>query len=90
MTDTTETPSVSRLLRREAAAEYITETHGYPCSPKTLAKLACIGGGPAFRRASRFPLYAQSDLDEWVRSKMSPLVRSTSELSSSDIGSAVA
>jgi hypothetical protein len=32
------------------AAEYVTETYGIPCSPKTLAKLACVSSdGPPFR-----------------------------------------
>ncbi len=51
-----------RLLRRTEAAKYVTETYGFPCSPKTLAKLACVG------------------LDDWARSKIGPLVRSTSEI----------
>ena len=69
-----------RLLRRFRAAEYITDTYGIPCSPKTLAKYACIGGGPPFRLAGRFPLYPTSGLDSWAQSKIGPLVRSTSEL----------
>jgi hypothetical protein len=69
-----------RLLRRSEAAKYITQTYSIPCSPKTLAKLACIGGGPKFRLAGRFPLYPVSGLDVWAQSKIGPLVRSTSEL----------
>ena len=75
-----EKAKLDRLLRRFRAAEYITDTYGIPCSPKTLAKLACIGGGPPFRLAGRFPLYPVSGLDEWAQSKIGPLVRSTSEL----------
>ena len=75
-----EKAKLDRLLRRLRAAEYITDTYGIPCSPKTLAKLACIGGGPAFRLAGRFPLYPVSSLDAWAQSKIGPLVRSTSEL----------
>src|SRR5215475_8873330 len=75
-----EKAKLDRLLRRLRAAEYITDTYGIPCSPKTLAKLACVGGGPPFRLAGRFPLYPVSGLDEWARSKIGPLVRSTSEL----------
>ena len=66
--------------RRTAAAEYILERHGIPCSPKTLAKLACIGGGPAFYKAGRIPLYADPDLDAWASAKLSKRVNSTSEL----------
>jgi hypothetical protein len=69
-----------RLLRRAEAARYVTESWGYPLSPKTLAKLAVVGGGPKFRKASRFPLYETADLDDWVRSKLSRPVTSTSAL----------
>jgi hypothetical protein len=70
-----------RLERRVAAAAYVTDTYGIPCSPKTLAKLAVVGGGPAFRKAGRIPLYSKEDLDAWARGKLSRRVTSTSELS---------
>jgi hypothetical protein len=69
-----------RLLRRSDAARHVTDTWGIPLSPKTLAKLAVVGGGPKFRRAGRIPLYDPSNLDDWALSKLSPLVASTSEL----------
>jgi hypothetical protein len=70
-----------RLLRRSEAAKYVTDTYGIPCSPKTLAKLACVSSdGPPFRLAGRFPLYPTSGLDAWAQSKIGPLVRSTSEV----------
>jgi hypothetical protein len=51
-------PNIDRLLRRTEAATYITDTYGIPCSPKTLAKLACVSSdGPPFRLAGRFPLF---------------------------------
>jgi len=69
-----------RLLRRTAAADYVEATYGIPCSPKTLAKLACVSShGPPFRLAGRFPLYPISGLDAWARAKIGPLVRSTAE-----------
>jgi len=68
-----------RMLRRAEAAEYVRESWGYPLAARTLAKLACIGGGPPFRRATRFPLYEVRHLDEWVRAKLTRTVRSTSE-----------
>ena len=71
-----------RLLRRTEAAEHIQQKWGYPCSPRTLAKYAVIGGGPVFRRAGRFPLYSIPDLDDWVASKLSPPMRSTSDRAS--------
>jgi hypothetical protein len=83
MTTTTPNPEANhdRLLRRTEAADYVTETYGFPCSPKTLAKLACVSSeGPPFRLAGRFPLYPVSGLDEWAQKKIGPLVRSTSEV----------
>lgn len=72
-----------RLLRRTEAAKYVTENYGFPCSPKTLAKLACVSSeGPPFRMAGRVPLYPQTRLDAWALSKIGPLVRSTSEVQS--------
>jgi hypothetical protein len=76
-----EAAKLDRLLRRTEAAKYVTDTYGIPCSPKTLAKLACVSSeGPPFRLAGRFPLYPMSGLDAWAGSKIGPLVRSTSEL----------
>jgi hypothetical protein len=76
-----ENANPGRLLRRSEAAEYVTETYGIPCSPKTLAKLACVSSdGPPFRMAGRIPLYEKSNLDAWAQSKIGPLVRSTSEV----------
>jgi hypothetical protein len=69
-------------LRRVQAAKYVEATYSIPCSPKTLAKYACVGGGPPFRLAGRFPLYPTSGLDAWAQSKIGPLVRSTSEAKS--------
>jgi hypothetical protein len=49
-------------------------------SDKTLAKLACVGGGPEFRKWGRVPLYEIAALDAWCDAKLSKPVRSTSEL----------
>jgi hypothetical protein len=68
-----------RDMTRPEAARYISE-RWFPCSPKTLAKVAVIGGGPQFRRAGRIPLYAIADLDSWAAGKIGPRVSSTSEL----------
>jgi len=70
----------SRLLRRTEAAKYVEEQWGLPCKPPTLAKYAVVGGGPPFRKASRFPLYHPDDLDRWVSGKLSELITSTSAL----------
>jgi hypothetical protein len=70
-----------RFMRRSEAARYIRENYGIPCAPSTLAKYACLGGGgPAFRRATRFPIYERDDLDAWAEHRLTKLVHSTSEL----------
>ena len=68
-----------RLLRRKAASAYLYKIHGLERAASTLAKLAVIGGGPVFRRLNRVPLYSTDDLDEWVASKLSGPMRSTSD-----------
>ena len=77
--DHSRAPTRSIPLRRDAA-KYVRDEHGQPCSPKTLAKLAVVGGGPAYRKAGKFPLYEPDDLDEWALAKLSPKIRSSSEL----------
>ena len=71
--------SDTAYLRRRAAAAYLRDHWGIPCSEKTLAKLASIGGGPAYRLFGRIPIYTTPNLDEFVRAKIGKLVRSTSE-----------
>jgi hypothetical protein len=69
------------LLSRTEASKYIENHWSVPCKPKTLAKLAVVGGGPLYRLAHhRYPRYAIPDLDEWARSRLGPKRRSTSEL----------
>jgi hypothetical protein len=70
---------MGEYLRREQAAEYLKKCYG-AYTTETLAKMACRGGGPKFRRMGRFPYYTRADLDDWARSRMSPPVSSTSEL----------
>lgn len=59
-----------RYRRRKEAARYVRETWGLPCSPAWLAKLAVVGGGPIFRKAGRFPIYADADLDYWAEKRI--------------------
>ena len=77
---------LQRRLRRVEAARYIEDRWNYPCSALTLAKLAVTGGGPPFRKAGRYPLYDPPHLDEWVRSKLSRVVKSTSDLGEGNRG----
>ena len=70
---------VTRLNRKDAA-EYLATNHGIRRSPRTLAKLACVGGGPRFRKAGPSVVYETSALDDWADTLLSPEVGSTSEL----------
>ena len=68
-----------RFLRRKAASKYLREVHGVDRAPSTLAKYAVLGGGPVFQRIGRDPVYTPVNLDEWVASKLSGPMRSTSD-----------
>ena len=67
----------AQFLRRRAAGEYLRQRYGFG-SEKTLAKLACLGGGPEFRKAANAALYEPAKLDEWALAKISAPRRSTS------------
>lgn len=67
-------------LRRDKAAQYLQERFG-AYTAETLAKLACVGGGPRFQKLGRYPVYTLEELDAWAESRMSLPVCSTSELS---------
>jgi hypothetical protein len=72
-------PGAAEHLRRVRAAHYIRDRYDIPCEPATLAKYACVGGGPPFFKAGRIPIYPRTGLDEWARTRLGALVRSTSE-----------
>lgn len=59
-----------RYLSRVAAARYVRETYGFPCSPRWLAKLAVVGGGPPYHKAGRSPVYAPEALDAWALARI--------------------
>ena len=65
------------LLMRKDTAEALTLA-GFPTAKSTLAKLACRGTGPKFRKYGKYPLYEWADALEWARSRLSPPVTSTS------------
>lgn len=71
--------SYCKRYRRAAASKYLFEKHGIERAPSTLAKYACLGGGPRFEYAGRVPLYPEPELDDYARSLLSPLRRSTSD-----------
>jgi hypothetical protein len=67
-------------LRRNKAAQYLQERYG-AYTTETLAKLACVGGGPRYQKLGPYPVYTHEDLDAWAQSRMSRPVCSTAELS---------
>ncbi len=68
----------AQFLRRKAAGEYLKSKYGFG-SEKTLAKLACLGGGPEFRKAANAAIYEPAKLDAWALAKIGPSQRSTSD-----------
>jgi hypothetical protein len=67
-----------KLLRPAQAAEFLQSRFGFG-SVRSLAKLRCVGGGPAFRRiGNRMIGYTESDLLTWGLSRVSGPLASTS------------
>ena len=66
-------------LTRYAAAAALSEA-GFPVSPATLATKATRGGGPPFQKFGPRPLYRWGDAIQWARTKLGPVVTSTSQL----------
>jgi hypothetical protein len=62
---------------RQAAA-FLTD-RGFRIAPATLNKLRCVGGGPAFEKFGRRPLYSETSLLEWVRARTTGSLRSSSD-----------
>ena len=73
-------------LRRSQAVEYLRAVHGIPTTVATLAKLACVGGGPSFQKFGRIVLYPMVELDHWAEARISAPRRNTSELETSGVG----
>lgn len=71
-------PARVRRHRRVGASAYLKDQWGIDYAPKTLAKLACIGGGPPMEYVGRIPTYPEDGLDDFAREKIGPRVTSTS------------
>lgn len=69
----------AEYLRRKAAGEYLKSRYGFG-SERTLAKLACVGGGPLFHKAANAAIYKPEDLDAWALAKIGAPQRSTSDM----------
>jgi hypothetical protein len=74
-----QTDSWAAWMRRPSASDYLLRVHGIQMGIGTLAKLACVGGGPLFSYRGRFPVYSPESLDEWAAKRSTRSVRSTSE-----------
>ena len=72
------TTASETYLRRKDAAAYLQERCG-AYTAQTLAKLACIGGGPTYRKMGRTPLYTIDDLETWIASRMSGPIENTAQ-----------
>jgi len=70
--------NIQRRLDRKQAAAFLTE-RGYRTAPATLAKLACLGGGPTFESFGRRPLYREADLIAWAQARTTGQRRSTGD-----------
>lgn len=68
----------AKYLRRKEAADYLRKHYGHG-SPRTLAKLATIGGGPVFHRFGRIVVYEPAALDSWALTGLSGPLHSTSD-----------
>ena len=73
-------PEKTCRLRRDVASTYLKDEWGISRTPKTLAKEAVTGGGPAMEYDGRIPLYTTANLDEYASSVLSGPVKSTAEL----------
>ena len=60
-----------KLLTTSEAIEY-TAARGLKRAPSTWAHWAQEGEPPYRKDASRFRLYAVSDLEDWIRSRVGP------------------
>ena len=67
-----------RYLDQDQASEYIAGK-GLRIAAKTLGKLRVTGGGPAYRKFGRRPIYDPIDLDVWVSQRLGSPRRSTSQ-----------
>ncbi|ATQ68731.1 MULTISPECIES: helix-turn-helix domain-containing protein [Methylosinus] len=66
------------LLKTPEASAYLYSTYRIS-TPRTLVKLRCIGGGPAFRRIGRAVVYERDALDRWAQARLSRPMSSTSD-----------
>lgn len=70
--------SSQKFFRRKDAGAYLRATFGFG-SEKTLAKLACMGGGPEYRKVGPMVIYEKDTLEAWALKQIGAPIRHTSE-----------
>ena len=68
-----------RFMRRRLAGQYLKANYGFGSSA-WLAKLASVGGGPAFHKAGKTVLYTRETLDCWALARIGRAQSSTSDV----------
>ncbi|GHT74575.1 hypothetical protein AGMMS50222_03950 [Endomicrobiia bacterium] len=61
------------------ASFYATQVKGCPVSIKTLQTLVSRGGSPEFQKFGRRIVYKKQSIDNWLASKLSPVLTSSSD-----------
>ena len=69
-------------LGTPAAVTYLFERHGIRVAESTMKTWASRGGGPEFQKSGPHRLYTPERLDVWAEHRLTPVVASTSELTS--------
>jgi hypothetical protein len=78
---------INALLLRIPTAEALTKA-GFPIKAKTLATVACRGGGPPYSLFGKRALYRWGDALQWAKARMTAPRHSTSEADAARVGSA--
>jgi hypothetical protein len=78
---------IDALLLRIPTAEALTKA-GFPIKAKTLATVACRGGGPPYSLFGKRALYRWGDALQWAKARMTAPRHSTSEADAAMVGSA--
>ncbi|QFY90318.1 hypothetical protein D5125_12950 [Magnetovirga frankeli] len=69
-----------KVNRTDAASAYLKDQYGIQRTPRTLAKLRSVGGGPRFIRVSKTEVvYSTDDLDNWATQLLGPSFANTAE-----------
>ena len=69
--------TIKKYYTRRESAEYL-RNRGVPCSEKTLAKMAVLGGGPEYSIYGRNAVSTAEQLDAHIERKLKKPRRSTS------------